>query len=922
MSWITKLRNLFAKRRYEAEMAEELRAHLDLRAEQLRAAGHSAAEAERLARREFGGVEQIKERCRDGRALAGLEHFGRDLRHAARQLARSPGFTLVAICSLALAIGASTAIFTLVNDFLLRSLPVREPEQLVLFRHYAGVRGGTMARWEEGNSAIDAASGRRTGTSFPVAVFERFRAQRPGLTEVFAFAPLYSANVLIDGQPELQAMVQLVSGNYHRGLGVGTVLGRPLSESDDQPGVGPVAVLSHRCWRTRFGADPRVVGRTFQLNRTSVTIVGVTPPGFDGAMQVGESADFTLPLAHVRQLDQEEGENRAEPWCWWLRVMGRLAPDAGRGQVRAGLEPAFQQIALEGWKAAQALEKSPEQQAPDLPTLGLDPGGQGESDTRREFAPALHLLLGFVGLVLLAACANVANLLLARGAARRGEIAVRLALGAARTRLVRQLLTESLLLATLASALGILLAWSGRGLLLALQPFGQTPLQLDLPLDARVLGFTIALTFATALLFGLAPALRATRLDLTSEFHGTRSLGSQPLTRLSRALLIVQVALSLVLLVGTGLILRSLWNLRGVEPGFRTEGLVFFKIDGAAAGYEKAQAPALKERLTRRLRQIPGVEAVSHSRIGVLAHSAWRGSIHVPGYIAPPGAPKYVFFHHAAPDYFDVLGLPLVLGRSFTGAEAPGDAIKTVIINQKLARQYFGEANPLGRQIVLGEADRPDAQRAEIVGVVRDAKYTSLRDEAPATIYHSSAQFVSASAAFVVRVRGEASHQLAAIRAAVREVEPTLPVQDLRTLDEAIERLHAQETLFARLLGFFGVVAVLLACVGLHGLMSFAVARRTPEFGLRLTLGATRANIMGLIVRESLTLVALGVALGLLAAAFSARVLQASLYGLSSIDPLTYAATALLLLAVALAASSVPALRASRIDPARALRDG
>lgn len=922
MSWTTKLRNLFGKSRYEADMAEEMRIHLELREEQLRAAGHSAEEARRLARREFGGVEQIKERCRDGRALAALEHFGRDLRHGARQLARAPGFTLVAVCSLAIAIGASTAIFTLVNDFLLRALPVRDPEQLVLLRHSSGLRGGTMARWEEGNSSVDQATGRRTGTSFPLPAFERFRALHPGSSEVFAFAPLYEANVLVDGQPELQAMVQLVSDNYHRGLGVGTVLGRTLTEADDRPDASPAAVISHRCWRARFGADPRVVGRNFLLNRTSVTIVGVTPPGFDGAMQVGESADFTLPIALAPRLDQEQGANRAEPWFWWLRVMARLAPGTDTAQVRAQLEPAFQQVALAGWQAAQALEKSPEQTPPDLPTVGLDPGARGELETRREFAPALHLLLGFVGLVLLAACANVANLLLARGAARRGEIAVRLALGAARARLVRQLLTESLLLATLASVLGILLAWSGRGLLLALQPFGHTPLQLDLPLDAHVLGFTIALTFATALLFGLAPALRATRLDLTAEFHGTRSLGSRPLTRLSRALLVVQVALSLVLLVGTGLIMRSLWNLRGVEPGFRANGLVFFKIEGSSAGYEKAQANALKERLTRRLRQVPGVEAVTHARIGVLARGSWRSSIFVPGYVAPPGAAKYVHVNHVAPDYFEVLGQPLVLGRGFTGAELPDDALKTVVISQKLARQYFGDEHPLGRQIILGDKDRPDAQRAEVVGVVRDAKYTSLRDETPPTLYHCTSQVVGSTATFVVRFRGEASLQLAAVRAALREIEPTLPIHDLRTLDEAIERLHAQETLFARLLGFFGAVAVLLACVGLHGLLSFAVARRTPELGLRLTLGATRSAIVGVIVRESAVLVGLGIALGLLAAALSARVLQASLYGLSSVDPLTYAATALLLLAVALLASWLPAWRASRIDPARALREG
>lgn len=923
MNWIAAIRNLFGKRRYEAEMAEELRAHLELREEQLRAAGHSAEEARQGARREFGGVEQIKERCRDGRRFAWLEQIWRDLRHGARQLARSPGFTVIAVLSLAIAIGASTAIFTLVNDFLLRSLPVRAPEELVLLRNLSGVRGGTMARWEEGNNIIDKATGRRSSTSFSLAAFEGFRSHQGGLREVFAFAPMHEANLLIDGQPELNTMAQVVSGNYHRALGVSAVLGRVLSEADDHPGATPVAVISHRCWRTRFHRDAAVVGRTAVLNRVTVTIVGVTAPGFDGAMQVGESADFTLPLSLVERLDTENGKERVQPWFWWLRVMGRLAPEANAAQVSASLEPAYQAAAVAGWHAGQAKEKSPSgEEMPDLPSLKIDAGAQGENETRKEFAPALHLLMAFTGLVLLAACANVANLLLARGAARRGEIAVRLALGAGRARLVRQLLTESLLLAFLAAALGIGLAWASRGLLLALRPFGHTPVQLDLPLDARVLGFTILLTFATSLLFGLAPALRATRLDLTTEFHGTRSIGSRAQSRLSRALMVLQVALSLVLLVGTGLVLRTLWNLQGVDPGFPTRGLAFFRIEGASAGYDAAQASALQTRITEKVAGLPGVTGATYARVGVLARSSWRTSIKVEGYTPPPGAARYVFVNQLAPNFFEVLGMPLVQGRAFTGRETPDDPAKVVIINQSLARQYFGTANPVGRQIILGDGKSPDAPRAEIIGVVRDAKYNNLRDAIPPTLYHSMSQRPGATATFVVRTPGDATPVLAAIRGAIREIDPALAVHDLRTLEESLDRLHAQEMLFARLLGFFGFIAVALACVGLHGLMSFSVARRTSELGLRLTLGATRANVMGLILRESLTLVVVGVALGLIVAGMAARLLTATLYGLSPIDPVTYGTTALLLLATALLASAIPALRASRIDPARALREG
>ncbi len=920
MNWIPRFRNVFGKRRYETEMAEELRTHLELREEQLRAAGHSAEEARQAARREFGGVEQIKERCRDGRSLAWLEQFARDLRHGARQLARSPGFTIIAVLSLAIAIGASTTIFTLVNDFLLRALPVRAPEELLLLRNLNGVRGGTMAREEEGSITIDPATGRSGSTSFPWRAFERFRAQSTGLSEVFAFAPLFQANLLIDGQPELNPKVQVVSGNYYQGLGVNAVLGRTLLDSDDRADAAPVVVISDRCWRTRFQHDPAVLGRIAVINRIPTTIVGVTPPGFEGAMQVGESAEFTLPLSLIARLAPENGADRGQSWFWWMRVMGRLAPGASPAQVQAALNPAFQQVAAEGWQAALALDKGPAKERPDLPTLASEPGAQGENDTRKEFAPALHLLMAFVALVLLAACANVANLLLARGAARRGEIAIRLALGAGRARIIRQLLTESLLLGSLSAGLGIALAWSSRGLLLALHPFGHTPVQLDLPLDAHVLGFTVGLAFTTSLLFGLAPALRATRLDLTAEFHGTRSFGSRAQSRLSRGLMVVQVALSLVLLVGTGLILRSLRNLQAVDPGFNTRGLAFFRIEAGSAGYDGPQAAALQARIKERIERVPAVQGVSYSQVGVLARSSWRSSIAVEGYAPPPGANKYVFINQVAPNFFPVLGIPLLAGRGFTGRETPTDP-RLVVINQSLARKYFGNADPIGRQIILDDSGSPSAPRAEIIGLVRDAKYNNLRDEFPPTLYQALSQRPGATATFSVRVGGDASAALPAIRAAVREIDPALPVHDLRTLEEGLALLHGQEILFARLLGFFGLVAVALACVGLHGLMSFSVARRTPELGLRLTLGATRGNVMGLILRESAVLVLAGIGLGLLSAGLLARALASSLYGLSPVDPITYGATALLLLVTGLFASSVPALRASRIDPARALRE-
>jgi len=437
-----------------------------------------------------------------------------DVRLAARQLMKSPGFTAVALLSLALGIGANTAIFSLVNDFLLRSLPVRNPEELVLLRTIEGARG-RMSRAGENNGSVDPATGRPASTSFSLLIFERLRAQHSALTDVFAFASFSQVNVLIDGQPEVNASAQLVSGNYHAGLGVPALVGRTLTPDDDRAAAAPVAVISFRYWARRFGGATDVLGKTIQVNQVPTAIVGVTPQGFDGAMQAGESPDISVPLAHYLRF-QPDRAGRALPSYWWIRVMGRLAPGATPEQARASLEPIFQQTAREGWLAGRMPDSPADEQMPDTPTLAADPGGQGENDVRRQFARPLQILMGLVILVLAAACANVANLLLARATARRKEIALRLALGASPGRVIRQLFTESLLLAVGGAALGTALAWWGRGLLLALRPFGKTTIVLDLPLDARVLGFTIAVTVTTALLFGLAPALRATRVDLAA----------------------------------------------------------------------------------------------------------------------------------------------------------------------------------------------------------------------------------------------------------------------------------------------------------------------------------------------------------------------------------------------------------------------
>ena len=848
-----------------------------------------------------------------------------DLSLAFRQLRKSPAFAAVAILSLALGIGANTAIFSLVNDFLLRSLPVSRPEELVLFRLTDGVRG-RLSRGGENNGSIDPATGRSSSTSFSLLIFDRFRTQRSALSEIFAFAPFSQVNVLVDGRPELSVSAQLVSGNYYAGLGVPAFLGRTLTLEDDKASATPVAILSYRYWESRFGHDPAVLGKTIHINRVPTTIVGVTPRGFDGTMQVGESPDVSVPLAlHLRF--QPDRAARAQPWYWWIRIMGRLAPGADAAQARASLEPIFQETAREGWLAARSLDKAPAEM-PDDSTLAADPGAQGENDIRRQYRRSLRILMGLVSLVLAAACANVANLLLARGVGRRREIALRLALGASRGRIVRQLLAESLVLAFAGAALGTVLAWWSRDLLLTLRPFGNASVVFDLPLDTRVLGFTIASAVATALLFGLAPSLRASCVDLTNELQGgTRSLVSTGRSRLSQALMVVQIALSLVLLVSTGLFVRTLDNLGNVDAGFNRRGLILFAIDANSAGYIRQQFAALQIRIQERLAQIPGVRTATFSSVPLLSRVRQNKRIAVPGHAPPPDAPMAVNTNGLAPNFFAAMELPLVLGRGFTEQDDVTGP-RVAVVNQAFALKYFGDENPVGRHIVFNAPN--DSSQAEVVGVARDAKYTVLRGPTPPTVYVPALQQLDGNANFALRVAspkpgGPETAQTSAvlfpaIRAAVREIDPTLPVLNLRTQDEQIDRLHSQERLFARLSGFFGLLALTLACVGLYGLMSYAVLRRTAEIGLRMALGALPGHVLGMILRESLTLVCLGVAAGITAAFGASRLIASMLFGLSPTDPLTYGSVALLLVTVALVASLLPARRASQVDPMIAFR--
>jgi len=851
-----------------------------------------------------------------------------DLRYGIRQLLKSPGFTAVAVLSLALGIGANTALFSLVDAVLLKTLPVRKPEELALFKWASGERGLSLSH----NGTIDQepGTGMRLGTSFSVPAFELMRAHTQTLSDLFAFAPRGELNVSVDGEAEV-AGGQLVSGNFHSGLGVRPALGRMINNDDDQTSANPVAVISFRYWRRRFGLDPAVVGKTININGAPFTIVGVTPPQFYSGMEVGDSPDLTLPLALARLLEpnSQSQSEFAQAWYWWVRVMGRMKPGVSLEQARAELEGIFQQSAQAGWEASPANRRPPDSGPRDLPRLRALPGGQGEIYLRQSYEQPLRVMLIVVGLTLLVACANIANLLLARAVTRRQEMAVRLALGAGRFRLVRQLLTESLLLAFAGSALGWLLAWLSRGLLLMWSPGRGSQLDAELHMDWRVFGFTAAVAVATGLLFGLAPALRATRVDLNSALKENTRGAKGSLSVLGKSLVIAQVAVSLVLLIGAGLFIRTLHNLQNVSLGFNAEDLLIFRIDPRAKGYGAEQTAPLYQRICERLEAVPGVRSATISEFAALSGNGRNGPAYVEGRATLPRNENNVFQQRVRWNYLQTMEIRLLAGRGFTPQDDER-AMKVAVINQTMARRFFGDENPLGKHFGFGRAE--NSNQIEIVGVARDSRYLRPRRDIPPIAYLPFPQVSLGMTTFTVRTAGDPTQMTAAIRAAMREVDKDLPLFGVKTQTEQMDQSLAQERFFPKLTSFFGLLALLLAGIGLYGVMSYAVAQRTHEIGVRMAIGATQENILRRVIGQGMLLAGAGVVIGSAAALALARLITSNaandltrfisdfLYGVRAADPLTFVAVALLLLLVALLACYLPARRATKVDPMVALR--
>ena len=858
-----------------------------------------------------------------------------DLRYGFRMLLKQKGLTSVALLSLALGIGANTALFSIVDAMLLKMLPVKEPERLVLFKSIAPQEFSVGSY--NGSSRRDEQTGLVNRTSFAYQTYQRLREQQGPMSDIFAFGNI-GVNVTADGQADV-ANGQAVTGNYFAALGVQPALGRLLTDEDDKPGAPQVAVLSYRYWQKRFSGDAAIVGKQINLNNVPFTVIGVSAKGFDGAGGVGTTQDVAIPVTLESQLyadKQRSYQNGAG--VWWLRIMGRLKPGVTLEQAQAQLENTFLQSVLEHRAARQAAAKAnggnviSDLDPKQYPHLVADPGGQGEMFRRRSYAPSLYLLLGVVGLVLLIACANVANLLLSRAAGRQKEIGLRLALGASRGRLIRQLLTESVLLSILGGFLGIIFAiWIKDGLIAVSLWGGEGMSSLEPRLDWRVLGFTLALSLLTGIIFGLAPAWRTTRVDLTPALKDS-GRGSSAVHRslLSRGLVVVQVALSLLLLVGAGLFVRTLLNLQRVDPGFNTQNLLLFEVQPSLIGYKDDKLRQIYGQISERLEAVPGVQGVTFSRMALLSQSSSSSSVFLrealnttpdsEGRINPSGEG---YRHVVRENFLQAMGIPLLAGRTF-GPQDNTTSPKVVVVNQTFANKFFPNESPIGKRFTY-DTKKPD--EIEIVGVCKDAKYTSQRDDIPPTVYSSYRQErPQAGATFEVRTASDPAATIATVRSVVREIEPNLPVTNVKSQVEQADETLRMERLFAKLLTLFALLAQQLAAIGLFGVLAYTVSQRTHEIGIRMALGADRGSVLRMIVRQGMTLAVLGVILGLVGAYVLTKYLESwislskMLFGVKVSDPLTYALIAVLLTVVALIACYIPARRATKVDPLVALR--
>lgn len=836
-----------------------------------------------------------------------------DIRYGLRMLGKNPGFTATVVLTLALGIGANSSIFSLLNAIMLRAIPVRNPEQLVVLRWSAHGQGKDIGTSSYGDCRFTEWRGPLYGScSFSYPMYKEIRAQTDAFSSVLAMAGAGQLNLSGNGAASI-VRGELVSGNYFQTLGVTAALGRTLEPSDDQPGAEPVAVLSYGYWQSAFGGSPTVSGKTIKLNGVLFTIVGVAGPGFV-RLTPGKSHDLWLPLYQAQSVKPAlESRRKDEATNWWLTLVGRLKPGTSLAQAQAAVNIVFRNQLLYG---AKPLLKEA-----DDPRVALLPAQKGLVGMRQYLAEPIFILMGAVGMVLLIVCANVAGLLLARATAREKEMAVRLALGAGRGRIIQQLLTESLLLSLAGATLGIVFAyWSAEGLAAFISRNAYSPLVIDVQPDARVLLFTAGIALFTGILFGMAPAFRSTRVranvapalkESAASISGA-SGGARRRFGLGSALVIAQVALSVIVLVGAGLLVRTLANLKSIDPGFDTHNILLFGINPTLAGYKGEEVRTLYGELQSRLASVPGVISASYSSDILLNSGLWTAGVHIEGQSDKSKVNTNILA--VGPGFFETMRLPLVAGRTFAILDVrSGHSV--AIVNQAFVHRFLEARNPVGLHFeVDGDDNKPER---EIVGVVADAKYDTLRKGVEPTAY---LPIQDGAAYFALRIASSPAALIPAVRRVVGDLDNNLPLFDVRTQTETIDRLLFNERLVARLSSLFAVLALILASIGLYGLLSYEVVRRTRELGIRTALGAQHRDVFRLIARRGILLTVAGAVGGIAAAIGVTRYLGSLLYGVQATDPTTFASITILLALVALLACYVPGRRATRVDPLVALR--
>jgi predicted permease len=838
-----------------------------------------------------------------------------DLRYALRTLRMNPLFAAMAVLSLALGIGANTAIYSFMDAILVRTLPVQSPASLVVLKWHMGATRPAIVRSINGSIYNDPQFG-RISPNLPYRVFEILRGDNPVLDPVVAFNAGLRVTTLIRGQGSaIESM--FVSGGFFGALGLPPAAGRLIGADDEREGATPVAVVSHGFAQRRFGGSAQALGETAIVNNASFVIVGVTPPGFYG-ISPGQAYDIYLPQ-RLSILVDPAGDARTkytDPRRYWCEIMGRLRPGVTIAEAQAVLAPVFHQFASN--EAGNGSERA------DLPKLIVADASRGLDHLQRQYSKPLYVLMTLVGLILTIACANLANLLLARSAGRRREMAVRLSLGAGRMRILRQLLTESLLLASLGGILGLLFAqWGNRGLMFLLAN-GRENFTLNAGLNWRVLAVTIMLALFTGVLFGLAPALQSMRVDLTSALKQTRAgesrkrIGAWMRVSPSQMLVVSQIALSLLLLVSAGLFVRTLTKLNSVELGFNRENLLLFNVNAGQAGYREQALARFFENLHLQLAAIPGVRGATASSYALVSNSVNSGnSIAVPGYTGTDSGASLLSI---APNFFSTLEIPVLLGRPIDARDVAASA-KVGVVNEEFAKTYFAGQNPIGRRFTVGNGQY--ATGIEIVGLARNARYSSLKGRLPPVVYlpHTYRGQASGALTFELRAAGAPLALANAVRAVVRQADSRIPVTDVRTQDAVIDQTIGQERTFATLCTAFALLAVAIACVGLYGTMAYSVARRTNEIGLRMALGADRRRLIWMVLREVCIMAAAGLAIGMAATLATTRFVQSFLFEMQPNDPWAIAGAAAVLVAAAVSAGYGPARRASQIDPWNALRN-